>query len=113
MELQTVGVELPFARTHHHSNYRLVPAAERCCLDPNRSQLSARGFPLEWTVQYGVYRREVCGALSDSTLLCTTLRLRFSTNADTLQILTNFADVLPRTKIFQPAGRFGSNYIDI
>ena len=65
MELQTVGVELPLARTHHHSNYRLVPAAERCCLYPNRSQLSARGFPLEWTVQCEGYRSDACGALGD------------------------------------------------
>jgi len=65
MELQTVGVELSLTRTHHHSNYRLVPAAERCCLDPNRSQLSARGFPLEWTVQSGGYPSDFCGTLSD------------------------------------------------
>jgi len=63
MELQTVGVELPFGRTHHHSNYRLVPAAERCCLDPNSSQLSARGFLLEWTVQCGGYCSDICCAM--------------------------------------------------
>jgi hypothetical protein len=46
MELQTEGVELPLARTHHHSNYRLVPAAERCCLDPNQKPAVSKGVPL-------------------------------------------------------------------
>jgi hypothetical protein len=45
MELQTEGVELPLARTHHHSNYRLVPAAERCCLDPNQKPAVSKGVP--------------------------------------------------------------------
>ena len=180
-----------------------MPAAERCCLDPNRSQLSARGFPLEWTVQCGGYRSDVCGTLSDrrvsvvqstvsqvlyrrgKKVKCTlvqALRLctgrtayrgsrgialpfhddgrslppgkaryplyrrlvgpqgrsgqvrkispppgirfpdrpalsqslyRLPNKEEVLQILTNFADVLPRTKIFLIVDRLGSNYVDI
>ena len=38
---------------------------------------------------------------------------RLPNKEEVLQILTNFADVLPRTKIFLIVDRLGSNYVDI
>jgi hypothetical protein len=56
MGLQTVGVECAPRPTHQHSNYRLVPAAERCCPDPSCQQ---GGSP--WSGQHPPHRRR-CSA---------------------------------------------------